>query len=334
MKKIIVLLLITVAIQANAKIWRLNKTAGNGQDFIDLSTLISSPLVLNGDTVYIEPGVTGSASTLTKKLHFFGNGDLFAGAIGANGNSGLQLNSNSSEIGLALDSLATGSTFWGIRFSYIYADTDVDSILISNCRIYSLQEYNNILGGIMDSWKIRKCYIDGGVNLYTNAKLKNFEFRNNICTQGVYMDNTANFNLVMRNNVFRSAVDLYGAYFSNNTIINSSISFSNCIVKNNISAGSNLPAGNGNQINKTDAAVFINTGSLDGKYKLAVASPAIGAGETVGGITPDIGAYGTDDPYQLSCMPPIPSIFLFTAPASVPQTATNMLINISSRSNK
>ncbi|MEQ1554417.1 MAG: hypothetical protein ABL929_09580, partial [Ferruginibacter sp.] len=73
--------------------------------------------------------------------------------------------------------------------------------------------------------------------------------------------------------------------------------------------------------------------STDGQWRLKAGSPAIAAGETVLGITPDCGAYGTADPYVLSGIPPIPTIYLLTVPAAIASNATTMPITISTKSN-
>ncbi len=46
--------------------------------------------------------------------------------------------------------------------------------------------------------------------------------------------------------------------------------------------------------------VGLSGNSTDGQFQLKAGSPALGAGETVSGITPDCGPFGTSDPYRLS----------------------------------
>jgi hypothetical protein len=80
----------------------------------------------------------------------------------------------------------------------------------------------------------------------------------------------------------------------------------------------------------------VDAGSLDGKYQLAVSSPAIGGGVDIGGVKPDCGAFGGNNPYQLSGIPAIPSIYSFSFPNgnSVPLNSTSININFSTRDNK
>ncbi len=63
--------------------------------------------------------------------------------------------------------------------------------------------------------------------------------------------------------------------------------------------------------------VFITGGSTDGKYQLKEGSPAKGGG--LNGV--DCGVFGGSTPYVLSGIPPGPSIYEASAPASAPKGA-------------
>ena len=67
------------------------------------------------------------------------------------------------------------------------------------------------------------------------------------------------------------------------------------------------------------------------KYQLTGFSPAIGAG--FGGV--DAGAFGTNNPYRLSGLAPVPQITAYSQNASsgIYTTATPMSITISVRGN-
>ena len=145
---------------------------------------------------------------------------------------------------------------------------------------------------------------------------------------------TTNINGLIRNNIFTNHVTISNSYIANNIFLNSpTLSFTNCTVKYNIAQVNVLPAGNSNQNNISQASLFTLTGSTDGRYQLKAGSPAIGAGEPVNGVTPDAGVFGTADPYRLSGIPPIPTIYALTVPASVPSSATSMTVTVSTRSN-
>ncbi len=327
-----------------AKIWRINNTPGVTADFTNGSTAMATSAVLNGDTLHFEGSATNYAAfTLNKKLILIGPGYFLTGA---NSNAGLQANGMEADFGgayIAFDSTATGSILMGLSdFTFAFGPNNgsaADSISLINCKINSLSSwYTATINTVMDAWQIKKCFFAGGINFSgTNDVMKNLVFTNNIMANGLYLNNTKNFNNLIRNNVLRSTVDIRNAYFANNSI-NTTPTFISCVIKNNIAVGTYLPVGNGNLNNQSDANVFqgLTGNSHDGQWRLKTspASPAIGAGESIGGVTPDIGAYGTADPYILSGIPPVPTIYSLIAPASVPSSATNMLINISSKSNK
>jgi hypothetical protein len=76
----------------------------------------------------------------------------------------------------------------------------------------------------------------------------------------------------------------------------------------------------GVDINSIYQAYSTNPNNLqeDARYQLAPNSPARGAGEN----GTDCGAFGGDDPYVLSGIPDIPSIYQLTVPSQVPQNGT------------
>jgi len=76
------------------------------------------------------------------------------------------------------------------------------------------------------------------------------------------------------------------------------------------------------------------TSSIDSRVVLKTGSPAIGAGLTVGAVVnPDCGAYGATDPYKISGMPNIPSIYTLTVPTSIPSGSATMNVTFSVRNN-
>ncbi|MFL5741633.1 MAG: hypothetical protein ACJ75B_15515 [Flavisolibacter sp.] len=340
MKYLAFLILFTIAgFTSNAKIWRINNTPGVSADFISPQAAVSSSSVVNGDTLYIEgSAINYSGFTLDKRLVIIGTGYFLTGL---NGNTGLQANpytSNFASGAVFFDSTASGSVFMGLDDVFFAVGPDfgsaTDNITITRCYINTLSQYYGYTANTsMDGWKINKCYISNVA--LGPLVIKNWELTNNIVIGNFDISNTAGFNNLIRNNVFRSGITIYSAYFSNNTITAATFSTINVTVKNNISTGANLPVGNGNINNSTDGALFQGAAgnSTDGQWRLKVGSPALGAGETIATITPDCGAYGTADPYRLSGIPAIPTIYSLTVPASVPSNATTMPITISTKSN-
>jgi hypothetical protein len=114
----------------------------------------------------------------------------------------------------------------------------------------------------------------------------------------------------------------------------------NCVVSNNIFTGSQsgIPIGplnvNGNNLQAVPWADLLTlTGSTDAQYQLKVGSPALGGGVQIGAQKPDCGAFGGNDPYKLSGIPGIPTIYSLTVPSSVPVGTPTMNATISTRNN-
>jgi hypothetical protein len=341
MKQAVLLLTIAFfAANANAKVWRVNNTPGVTADFTNTDLAVASASVVNGDTIHVEASATTYAGfTLKKKLVFIGTGYFLSGA---NANSGLQANGNATVISTVyIDTLCSGSQFMGLTLNIspnFQGASDngagTDNLTFTRCNLNFFQSYgytntNNIMTGLV----FNKCYIQGlSLAVY---RAQNSEFTNNIFSGALDLSNVFNLNNLVRNNVFRSAITMYSGYFSNNIITGTTLTLTNVTIRNNISTGTNLPAGSGNINSATDAALFqgLTGNSTDGQWRLKTGSPAFGAGETLSAITPDCGAFGTADPYVLSGIPPIPTIYLLTVPATIATSATTMPITISTKSN-
>lgn len=309
----------------NAKVWRVNNTAGVSADFAQLSTAFASSLVKPGDTIYVEGTVNAYGyTTLSKRLVLIGTGYLLSGATG---NAGLQFNTNNSKLStLDVDSLASGSTFMGLDGN-IRLSSGVDSITITRCNTI----IDRISGGLKSEHLVfNKCLLS--LNLGA-ALVDDIQITNCYISNWFYIPNANN--VLVRNNVINVNPSISNGYFANNIfIINGSVSAAvNSSFKYNISVYNILPTGNNNQNNVPYANIFVGSGSADGQYQLKAGSTAIGAGEPVSGVTPDCGMFGTADPYRLSGIPPVPTIYELTVPATVPSSATSMTVTVSTRSN-
>lgn len=341
MRKIFYTLVIALlmASGASAKIWRVNNNAGVTADFTTIAAAVSAASA--GDSIYIEGSPTAyGGSSLNKRLIFIGTGYFISGA---NSNTGLQANPNPANVGwFGLDSAASGSVFLGLAGLAINnanaAGFGADNITISRCQLNSIQIYwTPQAGAVANGWNVNKCYVG---NIYNIGAMQNCNFSNNIFTGGLDLSNTSNADNVVRNNVFRAGVNFYNGYFANN-IIASTINFVNVVVKNNLGIGN--PSGfasyvgsNNNSSGHTDALVFqgASGNSTDGQWRLASGSPAIAAGLTVGSVvSPDAGAFGGPDPYKLSGIANIPTIYSLTVPASIPSGSNTMTISFSTRNN-
>lgn len=311
----------------SAKVWRVNNNVGVSADFVQLSTAVANAAVQNGDTIYVEASATSyNAVALNKRLVLIGTGYFLSE------NTGLQANPNDAVVGsISLDSLASGSSLLGLRFNQLFTNSNPDNITITRCHI-SISTNSALPNSRLSNWVINKSYL-GNISFGNTFYIFEDLQITNCFVSGSFII-VSNINTLLRNNVFMNGVTTSNSYVANNIFINfSSPNFTNCTVKYNIAQANVLPAGNNNQNNISQANLFILTGSTDGKYQLKAGSPALAAGEPVNGEIPDCGPFGTADPYRLSGIPPIPTIYAFTVPVSIPSSATTMTITVSTRSN-
>lgn len=341
---ILILSGIFISLQVQAKVWRVNNILGVNANFTNLPAALSSASVVNGDTLYIEgsPTIYGGF-TLNKKLVIIGTGYFLSGT---NSNPGLQANPYSSSFGgqaIVFDSTASGSVLMGLDNFFMgvgsVLGSATDSITITRCNFGGIGIYYGATANTtMKGWKVNKSYITGTIGDFL---IQDWEVRNNIIIGGITLTSLSNSNNIFRNNVFRSGITIYNGYFANNIISNNSCTFLNVTLKNNLCVGA--PAGfstyagtNGNINNQSDAALFeaLANNSTDGFWRLKPGSPAIGAGLTIGAVvSPDCGAYGGPDPYIISGIPNIPTIYTLTVPASIPAGTATMNITVSTKNN-
>lgn len=337
-------LLITTA---QAKIWRVNNNAGIVADFTTLTAAVANASVVSGDTIHVEPSATSyTFPTINKQLVIIGNGYLLTGA---GSNSGLQENTLTSIVGgFRFSSGSTGTKIIGIRinggsdFSSGYSGTV--NITFEKCMVEVFSPLAYITSSTYSGITFRKCFFTNqlGFGNESNVVLNNITYENNIFTSGVSFTPGTSTNFIFRNNIVHSSTaTLANAYVANNIFTTSSVStFTSCNVKNNVFVANQtgvtsgpLSVNGNNLINQTLTSIIVNTGSNDGKFQLAAGSPAIGGGVDISGTKPDCGAFGGTDPYKLSGIPGIPTIYALTVPASVPLGTPTMNVTISTRNN-
>jgi len=333
---IFIFLLFTIfSIDVNAAVHRVNNT-GADADFTNVQDAHDAASA--GDSIYIEASPTSYGTlTISKKIHVFGTGYFLAQ------NMNLQASVISSK--LYSISLAAGSdetTIQGLYFDYgilMVGNPSISDVIISR---------NAIVGGIYftSTGLIEDIFILHNYIIGTNNPL--FSLR----TEGL-----SNKNLIVMNNIFAyagiySRISLHAqtsAVFLNNIFNLYVVSTSNCDYQNNIwlqaaagnptlnsfsynvATATQVPAGSNNQQNVNNASIFVGyptQGSYtsDNRFELLGGSPAEGAGN--GGV--DCGVFGGTQPYILSGIPPIPTIYKFDSPNVV---TGNFNITVSTRSN-
>jgi hypothetical protein len=334
---------------AEAKIWRINNNVGINADFTSFYNAATSATVQPGDTLYMEPSATAYSTnsfTLTKRLVVIGPGYFLDPADASFPyNAGLQVATQSARVSfMRLGPGSDGSKFMGVTLDqsiYFNGSNNVkfEKVFFGFGGIYFESETN-------DNVSVRKCFFHSSSALsnsptttVSNLVIENNLFYGSYCT----LDRLSGAGNIFRNNSIVNSggtISLTNTYIANNIFgIFTPTNFVNCAIKNNLfSLNQALPGTATNNlvnVNINDVYVGGTTGSLDSRFLLKPGSPAIGAGLTVGAVvSPDCGAFGATDPYKLSGIPNIPSIYSLTVPTSIPSGTNSMNITLSTRNNQ
>ncbi len=352
MKKRILLytmLAIFFATNAAATVWRVNNNPGVSADFSDLQTAINSSSVLPFDTLYVEGSYTSYGGiTVIKPLILIGTGYFLSN------NDSTQANKNSSTLTyITFNSVSSGSKLIGF---YINGNTGgnktiqifCSDITISRNRIHvSYSTHANviyILAGNLSGILIEKNYIKfgGGTGAHYGISSTydglSMIIRNNYIEAmdaitpkySIYLTGNSPGNIIFTNNIIGRTIQANSAFFTNNIMIGGSLSGTGNAYYNNICNSTQFGNQNGNQQNVDMSTVFVNhTSGVDNGLLLKPDSPAIGAG--FGGV--DCGIFGGDNPYVLSGLPPIPSIFEATQ-SGIGSPNTPIQVNLKAKSNR
>jgi hypothetical protein len=345
MKKSLSILAFSLLVSAasNATLWRVNNIAGVNANFTTLSAAVTAASA--GDTIYVEPSPTsyGSAS-ISKKLIIIGNGYFNTSGFYTN-NSGLQAKMMSSMVGGI--TFAAGSEFSTIMGCHMHVGNSV-AILASNITVKrNYVEGYVYLGNLQGANYVNVTNIDIRQNVIgqgifttqfsTNSGavgITNVNIQNNIISTYYYMQFQLPVGIsgFIMNNSLNSPyynIDVYNFQVNNNIMTGGNFAANNNVFFNNIATNTTFGNANGNQQNISTTALFTNygTGMADTSYILNPTGPGIGTG--FGGA--NVGPFGGPDPYKLSGIPPVPTIYLLSAPATT--TTSTLPVTISTRSN-
>jgi len=352
MKKQITLLttiVIFISMTANATVWRVNNRPNVDADFTTLSSAVAGATA--GDTLYLEgsPFNYGGAS-FSKQLTVIGSG------FWLNENDSTQFYNESSKVGaLIFYNGSQGSVIEGLDISF-YGNA-VTAIAIHTNNITIRRNRINPISGAHVSY-YAYCiyvhstsssltmeqnwfepvsgYVDHGRGIVFSSYCTNTIIRNNIikCDTNEWAISMVTVNeaasLIISNNAIMGKLNtFYSSHFNNILLWGEYLNGPGDINSNNLCDGIQYPAVNGNQQNVVMTTVFEDyTTYIDNGYPLKAGSPAIGAG--VLGV--DCGPFGTNDPYLLSGMPPIPAIFDVEMTQSI--GTTTLPVTIKAKSHK
>lgn len=349
MKKLFFLSAIAIlaVLTADARIWRVNNNAGINADFTTLTAAVANASVVSGDTIHVEPSATTYIGpTLNKQLVIIGNGYFLSGA---GGNTGLQAITTESTLSdMTFASGSAGTKLIGLALNnnnFAGGYNGNVNITFEKCRFLGLAPVNfQNRTETFSNITLRKCFFSASANTWqaATATLTNFTIENCIFVGTIVLTNAAGtLNFTFRNNHIVSTANLSNAYVANCVFAAPfANTFTSCNVKNNLFVFNQtgiivgpLSINGNNLVSQTLASIIVNSGSDDGRFQLAVSSPAIGGGVDISGIKPDCGAFGGTDPYKLSGIPGIPTIYSLTVPVSIPLGTPTMNVTISTRNN-
>lgn len=343
MKALSLVVMLSFSTVAFAKIWIVDSNPGStAKDFTNLQAAHDGATV--GDTLYLIGSPINYITTkvtVSKRLIIIGPGYFL------NENANTQANVLSAFIDnttpgvcedLEFSPGSEGSVLIGIKIlGYLAINTD--NILIR--RNYIKQDFQCeksivVING--SNVLVNQNYIEGnpggsaGVALiFVNPGKSGILIGNNyFYTFGHALRTTSTSSSEIFNNVIYGGIEVNNTTFQNNLIRAGSLSFNTSLVRNNsASSGIFLPTGNNNESNVDGfSTAFVGTGSTDGRWQLTATSIFKGTG--VGGV--DRGMFGGVEPYVLSGVPPIPTIYSLTAPA-IGEKNTGLPIQLKVKSN-
>jgi hypothetical protein len=338
MKTLCLVCFLIIPMLGFGKIWIVDSNAGStAKDFTNLQAAHDGAAA--GDTLYlIGSSIPYDQINLSKRLVMIGPGYFL------NENLNLQSNINPALVGIPSGNSITfapgseGSVIMGLTIRGVLS-VNVSNILIKRNRItfnviiassnvILVQNYINSLIGPSDiAIKIE----DG----FTGIIIKNNYISNN-CANGcgagtrLALFSSPTTSLEISNNIFFGNVTVSNAHVQNNITLFTQFTATASLIQNNSGdAGNYFPPGTNNFVNGSDfAGAFVPSGTTDSKWQLGPSSQLRGTG--FNGV--DRGIFGGSEPYVLSGIPPIPTIYSLTAP-TVGEKNTGLPIQIKVKSN-
>ncbi len=334
----------------NGKVWRVNNTPAYNQFtgappfevFSNLGQAIGDPDVGQGDTLLIESsGTRYPGVTLNKKLVLIGTG-YFLGE-----NLGRQQNQTPAIIDyLIFGQNSSGSTIMGLNISgtassgVALSNFNLDSIAITRCYINGDINFQNGAGIIHNRIIITKNFITGAIDQPAGSPgtITNLIFTNNQVGWYMQFDGTNHHGIVENNALARDI------YIQGNIVFRNNIITGGTFVQNPTNSSTNIynnlfsyaqPAwltGGDNNFGVASNIIYHSTGTTDSIFTPKAISDCPQCYQGFPGGTAMLGMFGGSDPYILSGIPAIPTIYQLQTPVNAPQGGT-IQGTISTRSN-
>lgn len=317
----------------NAKSWRINHDVTKGADFTSIKAAMDTTAVVDGDTLYLDPGcILQGDQTITKAITLVGTGWQFADKpyIPARLSNALYITAKATIVGVYVQGYIYP------RCSGVVIDRCYCTCVVQNDNAYTSQNVeirsSYVAGRIIgcgetnmktSGWKVyNTCVVFHGdychlVENFTNITFENCLLYNNRYW-GYELFNKVD-NSLIKNNIFFRNEDQKNKILSNCD--------NNSFYNNVLSADETFTAGTNNIcLNTGDIGqVVVNDGVAGGAWaQLKEGSPAIGAGE--GGVDCGPFAEGSLYPFVVCGMPKYIPYF---KEISVPSQPTDGKVRVS-----
>jgi hypothetical protein len=349
MKSFCLIVLLTLSATAFGKIWIVDTNPGStAKDFTNLQTAHDGAVA--GDTLYLIGSPISYITTkvtITKRLVIIGPGYFLNENVDTQANilpAFIQSTTPGVCEELEFASGSDGSVLMGIRILGFLV-INANNILIKRNEFkhdYRCEKSTVIVNG--SNVLISQNFMEGSPGgssaiIAVTAGKSGILIGNNYlyhacanCGGGITaLLSAPTSSVIVTNNIFYGGINVHNATVENNLFRTTNIlSFTASVVRNNsATAGAVLPAGNNNESNLSGFnAAFVGSGSTDGRWQLTATSIFKGTG--TGGS--DRGMFGGIEPYVLSGIPPIPTIYSVIAPA-VGEKNTGLPIQLKVKSN-
>lgn len=317
----------------SATSWRIHHDANKNPHFTDLNAAMSSSDVVDGDTLYLDPGCTlSSDQTVTKQVIIVGCGYFRNTAPHSMASISKQLYLRAAYTKME-GVIVAGNT-------YIQADY----VMVERCKLAQiyLANSNNYTAHYAT---IRQCYASGFTANSWTDKAYYVTIENNIIRNSAYTSAITYLSrATLRNNIFYTRGGSSSNYYNfsnlrqcsitNNIVIAQDknaynmLNMTDCTISHNVFSANadTYPtyAADNYWLGSNDLSlVFAQEGSNDAVYQLKADSPAKGYADDGG----DCGAFDGPYPYVLSGLPY--GYPYYTGNINVSSTVRNGKVNVS-----
>ena len=314
---VLVVAVCVMATAVSAKIWRVDNNTGNQADFRDLQQAHDG--AESGDTLYVAGSLNEYAYAsrdsvhIAKKLYIIGPGYFLKENFGDQNT----ITSAKVKQRITFAKGSEGSLLTGIDAGGIFVLADRVVIKRNRCGYLVLRD-----------------------SVASVAVLQNYIYYGSYTTSS-FSASEGTRNIVVSNNYIERPKGTGCCSFTNNVMNykGATLDISKCILANNILlriGGSNVvldpernTLSNNIIVTEDDSEVFVDSTTTDGQYKLRAGSPAIGAGAD--GV--DIGMFGGPEPYILSGLTTLPSIYLLDV-RTTGSTENGLPVHLKARTEK